>query len=54
MIEVTSKGRREMNVKLLTVFMAFLVLGTLGFAQDVVSDVGKVATDTGRGSSDRS
>lgn len=37
-----------MKAKFLTVFMTILMLGTLGFTQDVVSDVGKAAKDTGR------
>jgi hypothetical protein len=42
------KGERKMRVKLLTVFMAILTVSTVGFAQDVVSDLGKAAKDTGR------
>ena len=37
-----------MKTKLLTVFMTILTVSTLGFTQDVVSDVGKAAKDTGR------
>ena len=37
-----------MKVKLLIVFMVILTVSTFGLAQDVVSDVGKAAKDTGR------
>src|SRR5450432_213489 len=48
MTVVTTKGGKKMRVKLLTVFMAILTVSTFGFAQDVVSDAGKAAKETGR------
>lgn len=38
-----------MRSRLLTVFIAILTVSTFGVGQDVVSDVSKVAKETGRG-----
>jgi hypothetical protein len=37
-----------MRLKLFTAFMTVITLATIGFAQDVFSDVGKAAKGTGR------
>jgi hypothetical protein len=43
-----NKGEKGMKAKLLTVLETILALSTVGFAQDVVSDVGRSARATGR------
>jgi hypothetical protein len=45
---VNTKGEIKMKVKLFMVFITVLTLGTFGVAQDMVSDVGRAAKDTGR------
>jgi hypothetical protein len=42
------KGEKEMKAKLSAFFITIFTVGVFAFAQDVVSDVGNAAKDTGR------